>query len=85
MTGHRVRAARLHENDQIRLEPHRVDGRMVGHRETDVKVVAVFLICGHTVIWWQGDVRFLGGSAGDCGVTVYELAQDVVRIGRAAA
>jgi hypothetical protein len=85
MTGKRVPAARLHEHDQIHLEPHAVDGRMVGRRETDVEVVAVFEVCGHTVVWWQGCAAFLGGDQADHGATVYELEQDVVRIGHVAA
>lgn len=84
MTGSKVPAARLHQHDEIHLAPHPVDGRMVGHRETDVEVVAVFVVCGHVVIWWQGSARFLGGSPGDRGATVYGPDQDVVRIGRAA-
>ena len=84
MTGQQVPVLQLDEHDLIHIEPHPVDGHMVGHRETDAEVTAVVEAHGHVIVEWQGNPQFLGGSPDITGATVYERTQDVVRIGHVA-
>jgi hypothetical protein len=88
MTGQSVSAASLLRQDRIHLEPHPVPGHtgLVGHGELDVEVVAVVPVDGseRVVIEWRESAQFLGGDPRITGASVYQRAQQVLRIGRAA-
>ena len=85
MIGDKVRVLNLDAGDLIHIEPHQVDGHMVGHKETDAEVTAVVESLGHVVVQWRGNPQYVGGAHDITGATVYERTQGVVRIGRAAA
>jgi hypothetical protein len=73
VTGTGIDAEDLTEGDYLHLEPHEVDGRVVGHGELDAEMEDIRIVdTTHIVVDWRGTPRFRGGSRHRSGCAVYK-------------
>ena len=84
MTGHAVCAHDLMPGDIIHRERHKVCGQWHGGPELDVQITGKHVTGPLVTIDWQEPATYLGAQATVTGVTVYDLATQVLVIGHAA-